>query len=71
MPYSSAETPLRPLSSPIKLSSPISRKRNFEEIADSEAESDDDYGWAEEDEVAAEGLVDEITFAAAAVVEHH
>ncbi|KAF2235656.1 P-loop containing nucleoside triphosphate hydrolase protein [Viridothelium virens] len=59
VPYTSDEKPLRPLSSPIKLSSPTSRKRHFEEVADSEAESDDEYGWVEEDEVGAEGLIDE------------
>ncbi|KAL9095305.1 MAG: hypothetical protein Q9165_002562 [Trypethelium subeluteriae] len=61
VPYSINDKPLRPLSSPVKLSSPVSRKRQFEEVADSEAESDDDYGWVEEDEVGAEGLIDEAT----------
>lgn len=62
VPYPSADAPLRPLSSPVKLSSPISRKRNFEEIADSDAETDEDYGWEEEDEIAAEGLIEEAAF---------
>lgn len=41
-------------------SSPIgAKKRSFVEIADSEEEldSDDEYGWDEEDELAAEGLI--------------
>ena len=65
VPYSDTDAPLRPLSSPIKLSSSASRKRNFEEIADSDAETDDEYGWIEEDEVAAEGLIDEAALTAA------
>ncbi|KAI9663038.1 MAG: hypothetical protein M1821_008086 [Bathelium mastoideum] len=60
VPCSSTETPLRPLSSPIKISSSASRKRNFKEIADSDAETDDEYGWIEEDEIAAEGLIDDV-----------
>lgn len=49
----STALPLGPLSSPVK-----ARKRPHAEIADSE-ESDEEYGWLEEDEVAAEGLIDE------------
>ena len=35
------------------------RKRNFDEIADSEGEDVDEYGWAETDDdaIAAEGLM--------------
>ncbi|KAI9687393.1 MAG: hypothetical protein M1820_010475 [Bogoriella megaspora] len=56
VPFTSAHMP--PLSSPIKALSPGPRKRTFDEIADSEEESEDDYGWPEEDDVAAEGLID-------------
>ena len=46
---------VKPQSMPLK-----PRKRNFDEIADSEGEDTDEYGWAENDEeaFAAEGLID-------------
>lgn len=43
------------MSSPLK-----TRKRAFDEIADSDGEDvSSEYGWLDEDGVAAEGLVDE------------
>ncbi|KAL2356398.1 P-loop containing nucleoside triphosphate hydrolase protein [Cryomyces antarcticus] len=59
MKFPSAELTVRPiLTSPIR---PVARKRDYEEIADSDEEpgSDEQYGWAEldEGEVAAEGLI--------------
>lgn len=44
----------RPIPSPVKV-----RKRKVEEIADSDEEISSEYGWADDDELAAEGLVDE------------
>jgi len=44
----------RPLPSPVK-----TRKRKLEEVADSEDEISSEYGWLAEDEVAAEGMIDE------------
>lgn len=49
------------------LTSPVRRpaKRAYDEIADSEGEgSDAEYGWAEDDDIAAEGLVEETNLAA-------
>jgi len=44
----------RPVVSPVK-----ARKRKLHEIADSDEEISSEYGWLAEDEVAAEGLIDE------------
>lgn len=44
----------RPIPSPVK-----TRKRKVEEIADSDEEISSEYGWLDEDEVVAEGLIDE------------
>jgi hypothetical protein len=53
------EMPAEKLTGVISSSPVKARKRSFVEIADSEDEggSEDEYGWDEEDEVAAEGLI--------------
>lgn len=61
LPSSSAvnanHTSLQVLTSPVRRSA----KRAYDEVADSEGEdgSDAEYGWADDDDIAAEGLVDE------------
>lgn len=53
------EMPAEKLTGVISSSPVKARKRSFVEIADSEDEggSEDEYGWDEEDEIAAEGLI--------------
>lgn len=53
--------------SKLKSSPAKPRKRNFDEIADSEGEDVDEFGWAEADDdvLAAEGVVDDVTSAEA------
>lgn len=49
--------------SPTRQASLTDRKRRFSAIAGWDSDSDvsgEDYGWAEDDQLAAEGLVDEI-----------
>ena len=46
----------RPAASPVKV-----RKRKHDEVADSDEEVSSEYGWLDEDAVAAEGLIDEST----------
>lgn len=54
------EVPIQTLTSPVR-----SSKRTYTEIADSEDEfgSDELYDWGEEDEIAAEGLIDDAALA--------
>ncbi|KAK5010589.1 hypothetical protein LTR28_008911 [Elasticomyces elasticus] len=56
----------QPILLPSTSSPAKTRKRTFEEIADSDGEelgSDAEYGWMDEDRVAAEGLIDEAALA--------
>ncbi|KAK5010454.1 hypothetical protein LTR28_009844 [Elasticomyces elasticus] len=56
----------QPILLPSTSSPARTRKRNFEEIADSDGEelgSDAEYGWIDADTVAAEGLIDEAALA--------
>ena len=55
--------PVKPMSSPVKR-----RKRNVDEIADSESEDMDEYGWADTDEdaFAVDGLAGNVSTSAAA-----
>jgi hypothetical protein len=57
-PFADTDEGTLALSSPIKLASSPSRKRPVQEIADSEADTEDEFGWAEADQIAAEGLID-------------
>ncbi|KAK8167683.1 P-loop containing nucleoside triphosphate hydrolase protein [Phyllosticta citrichinensis] len=53
----SVEVPMQPLTSPARSTT----KRRYAEVADSDDElnSDELYGWGNEDDIAAEGLIDE------------